>query len=490
MNSSISYLGGEARQLRMAAAQDTVRQFEGGGDVVNERYDQKFYRSRRLTLLASLPSPSMNIVATAAADAALVFASQPEILSVQAVRARELHLDLDPLLPLPTRENCDTLTDYDEYSASEWKAGDPAVFPRDHRESPVPSVPRARDQETRGGRDTRSQTAPGYRPFEGVAALGGRGIAVPVKAPPRKTGGKRTASEILDEGSEQLDSEVDDQIIDLEPAALPEDGRPTKRARRSNTAGLQAPAVDQAPAAPRGVARRLPKKAKAGAVKKAPARKAPAKKAPAKKASAKKAQTARKAPKALIKKETANFSNIPVHWPATVTGSRLPKSIKEAFEAASERSEVLYKAHYLQTGERRGPNQHLDFLPETHHAQNFHPDELPDVLDDPDDDTGPIRCVCDEGDVASKPDWIRCDTVGCRVWQHVECVGSAAAATPELREAKWYECHVCSPWAHRRSLQALRKERPDPIGDAIREGAVDESGGEEGREDSGDDDDE
>ncbi|KAL9532983.1 hypothetical protein SMMN14_03751 [Sphaerulina musiva] len=479
MNSSISYLGGEARQLRMAAAQETVRQFEGDSEVVNERYDQKFYRSRRLTLLASLPSPTLNIVATATADAALVFESQPEILSVQAVRARELHLDLDPLLPLPTRENCETLTDFDEYPASEWQAGDPAVFPRDHRESPVPSVPRARDQEILGGRETRSPTAPGYRPFESVAALGGRGIAVPVKPPPSKTGGKRTASEILDEGSEQLDSEVDDQVIDLEAAALPEDGRPTKRAKRSNTAGLQAPAVDQAPAATKGVARRLPKKANAGAVKKAPAKKA---KKPKKAA-------ARKAPKVSIKKETANFSNIRVRWPATVTGSRLPKSIKEAFEAAAERTEILYKAHALQTGEPRQPNQHLDFLPETHHAQNFQPDELPDVLDDPDDDTGPIRCVCDEGDVASKPDWIRCDTVGCRVWQHVECVGSAAAATPELREAKWYECHVCSPWAHRRSLQALRKERPDPIGDAIREGAVDESEGEEGGEDGHDDDD-
>ena len=150
-----------------------------------------------------------------------------------------------------------------------------------------------------------------------------------------------------------------------------------------------------------------------------------------------------------------------------VSGNRLPRSRKEAVDAAVERKRILERAHLVVN-----PNtavENLDFPPEFHSPENFTQTERT-ALDEQDSDNGPIRCICGENrDVAGREEWIQCDGENCGVWQHVICMEDGVESTVAKRQAKTYLCQVCDPWRHRRVLQRLRQRDADPVRRAERE---------------------
>ncbi|WPB04068.1 uncharacterized protein RHO25_008712 [Cercospora beticola] len=153
--------------------------------------------------------------------------------------------------------------------------------------------------------------------------------------------------------------------------------------------------------------------------------------------------------------------------PGVVSGNRLPKSRKEAVDGAIERKKILERAHLIVNPDTAV--KALDFPPEFHSPENFTQAERT-ALDEQDIDNGPIRCICGENrDVASREEWIQCDGENCGVWQHVICMEDGVESTVVKRQAKTYLCQVCDPWRHRKVLQRLRRQNPDPMGRAERE---------------------
>ena len=504
MNSSVSWMDAAERQSHMEAAQAKVREFEGDSPVVNERYNKKEYRTRRTQLLGFI-DPKAKVLPTATADAELVFESQPDVLSVQAVRARELSCFLAPLLPLPTQQNCETLTDYDEYPSQEWQPSDPPTFPREYQNSP-PRSSRLSDVQDQATPDdllqfprllhgqqtanlfpappygtinprllsnvdmpfgllnapspdtlmqvisdlqyppgTRRRPLPKYQADKGVASLAGRGISVPVKTPPKSNGRKRRLSEIEEEGSEYLEGANADQAIDLEAAVRSETSREPERPRKKSKKS-QASGSSRARKNPTGARSR-----KRGASEK-PAISRAASQAPSAVRGGKAPKAAASGSRAVSERPATNAN---VKWLSAVSGNRLPKTMKEAQEAAVERKQLLEEAHQIQNRTARN----LDFPPEFFNTYNFTEEERANIGND----NGPIRCICGEGEVAGKLDWIQCDSDECGVWQHVECMGDAVPEDEKKREAAKYLCQVCDPWKHRRTIQKLRRLNPDPV---------------------------
>ncbi|KAK3706621.1 hypothetical protein LTR37_012630 [Vermiconidia calcicola] len=94
-----------------------------GGRVLNDRYTFEEYVKRRGQYLATHPiythrTGLFNIARTSAQE---VFNTERENLSVQETRRREIDKDIAPLLPLPTTENTETITDHNDYPGSEWE---------------------------------------------------------------------------------------------------------------------------------------------------------------------------------------------------------------------------------------------------------------------------------------------------------------------------------------------------------------------------------
>lgn len=139
--------------------------------------------------------------------------------------------------------------------------------------------------------------------------------------------------------------------------------------------------------------------------------------------------------------------------PATVSGSRLPKSRAEAAEAAVERRQALMS----ELLSKKKKTRHPDLGPEFFDTANFTEDEK-DIDGNP-----PVRCVCGDkvDDDSYTGAWIGCDNDDCRVWQHVTCMGEAVPA-PHVRDTAKYLCQQCDPFAHRRLIQRLRKDHPLP----------------------------
>ncbi|KAK3115110.1 hypothetical protein LTR53_005887 [Teratosphaeriaceae sp. CCFEE 6253] len=96
------------------------------GTTINEHYSICEYVNRRAGFLGTLPDFAhmlSGLLPMVRRDALEVFKSDLE-LSVQEVRRRELASEVDPLLPLPTTHNTETLDDYRSYPAREWRSGD------------------------------------------------------------------------------------------------------------------------------------------------------------------------------------------------------------------------------------------------------------------------------------------------------------------------------------------------------------------------------
>ncbi|KAK3116514.1 hypothetical protein LTR53_003058 [Teratosphaeriaceae sp. CCFEE 6253] len=96
------------------------------GTTINEHYSICEYVNRRAGFLGTLPDFAhmlSGLLPTVRRDALEVFKSDLQ-LSVQEVRRRELASEVDPLLPLPTTHNTESLDDYWSYPPREWRSGD------------------------------------------------------------------------------------------------------------------------------------------------------------------------------------------------------------------------------------------------------------------------------------------------------------------------------------------------------------------------------
>ena len=95
------------------------------GTIINEHYSLNEYINRRVGFLGRHPDYAhmvTRLFAIVRRDAADVF-KQGRELSVQEVRRRESKLDVTPLLPLPTTDNCASVDNFRNYPDREWTPG-------------------------------------------------------------------------------------------------------------------------------------------------------------------------------------------------------------------------------------------------------------------------------------------------------------------------------------------------------------------------------
>jgi hypothetical protein len=194
-------------------------------------------------------------------------------------------------------------------------------------------------------------------------------------------------------------------------------------------------------------------------------------------------------------------TNRETYLDAIATGARLPRTPNDAIAASHRRHEQLL-SQYTDQKRRNTPRlrsssemppRYPDMLPEFFSPANFQVRDLKP--------TGPVRCACgattdDSSRFPAAADgiiWIQCETPSCKVWQHVDCMGTAVpwvipsvlhsrstrqatreaadahsaddndaslASARQLNPEVKYFCHVCNPWVHRQLLAQMRKARP------------------------------
>ncbi|KAM3425071.1 hypothetical protein BST61_g7038 [Cercospora zeina] len=465
MDSSRSFIDAVERAAHVAASHREVRNWEPGL-ILNEEYDRHEYILRRHGHLGRHPDTHnvQHLAQTAFADAKIIFAQEPD-LSVQVIRQLELHYAFEQLTPFPTDANTETVDGYfGLYAPSEWQpdtqtAGEVAIAlagKQDNDTNPplhphraawdlmaatvrnAPQKPETLNQiinDLSYPLGTITTPPPQYASEGGVAAVAHSPASTPVKSP-HTTGEKRPAESLL----------VSENVKDVNAIASPSSIRSSKRLR-IGTASVESSPVE--PQHKKGEKRPadfpLPsheRQAIEAAGAPSPAR-----------------------PSKRPRTETPTAAEL-LH-PGIVSGKRLPKTRKEAIDGAIERKQILEQAHLLTHPKIAADN--VDFPPEFHSPANFTEAERTAVANH-EDENGSIRCICGENrHVEAKEDWIQCDGRNCGVWQHVVCMEDGVESTAAKREAKTYLCQVCDPWRHRRVLQRVRKEDPNPVGRAEKE---------------------
>jgi hypothetical protein len=141
-----------------------VEVHEKGGSVLKDYYTRDEYRHRRGRFMSKLAEGSKSSVdhwANSRVDADLIFGTDDDQLQldVQQVRKRELEMEFDVLLPLPTTVNTQTIDNF--------KTCPPADGSREADEEDEEVIEDGHDVPTPGGSLTHS--TPGTSPTEGVA---------------------------------------------------------------------------------------------------------------------------------------------------------------------------------------------------------------------------------------------------------------------------------------------------------------------------------
>ena len=122
MATRAAYLGQVIAQSHMEKAIEEVAASEQG-IILNDHYDLSRYVLRRATYLGNSSlqkAPGTKWFRFARSDAAEVFDTASQELSVQEVRRRELREEIEPLLPLTTTENTQTIDSFRSFPQAEW----------------------------------------------------------------------------------------------------------------------------------------------------------------------------------------------------------------------------------------------------------------------------------------------------------------------------------------------------------------------------------
>ncbi|PIB02814.1 hypothetical protein CB0940_11713 [Cercospora beticola] len=438
MDSSRRYLDTAERATCVATSHLEVRNWEPGL-ILNERYTKSEYLVRRHGHLGRHPATRdiPRLARTAAGDAKIIFMHHP-MLSAQSVRRLELYYAFEQLTPYPTGNNMET--DSALYPPSEWQPGVQTAA------QVANALSETQDFDTNLPR----------HPHRAAWDL----MATAVRNPPLMP---ETLNQIINDLSYPLGT-----ITKAPPQHSTRQARSGQRILRwtlNRTGPTKPPHPPPSPKRPRLETAEVEdtllepqhqKGKKRAADSPSPSHDSNGTEAPAS-----------PSPARPTKRPRTETPPVELLLPGVVSGNRLPKSRKEAVDGAIERKKILERAHLIVNPDTAV--KALDFPPEFHSPENFTQAERT-ALDEQDIDNGPIRCICGENrDVASREEWIQCDGENCGVWQHVICMEDGVESTVVKRQAKTYLCQVCDPWRHRKVLQRLRRQNPDPMGRAERE---------------------
>jgi len=535
------------------------------GSIINDFYHLSDYVHRRVGWLGTHPQYKhiAQLVPIARHDAEMVFhGAEQSPLSVQEVRRRELACGIDPLLPLPTTENCSTVDEFVSYPDREWSPSMTFSVPRGQtgdqsdvegsssRDSPTTTLatkpmtsdshsnqdlqpratvwPRARAPRASGAYDVSPPDTVEQlhaRPFHPTTSQTKRsthhsallsrmwaqssGEAMPPSAnidqdatsPAQSLGRSVTSHSSSPSDFRETSSPYDPKVPSSAPttpmssdrtfgigsenngqaSTLDNAGNSRKsdaRGSRRSALHLQAN-LKVASYSGRGVDRPVKQKrtrTESGDVDrrnnleltsdvKATEDATPSPPPPSKKRKRSikaKSSTAPKrsadppphreakltgppvsTPAPQTKKatrETAAAAAAVTHMEAIISGAAQPTTPAEAHQASTTRLQCLLAKH-----PRPNKTNNPDFMPEF-----FHPANYPPGMED-----DSVRCACGLVQDDGAPT-IQCD--GCRAWQHIACMRDAVPTDPEA-EGAGYRCQVCDPWAHRRLVARLRKQR-------------------------------
>ncbi|PPJ61138.1 hypothetical protein CBER1_04199 [Cercospora berteroae] len=342
MDSSRRYLDPAERATCVAASHLEVRNWEPGL-ILNDRYTKSEYHLRRHGHLGrhSATRDIPKLARTAAGDAKIIFMHHP-MLSAQAVRRLELYYAFEQLTPYPTDSNMETDSALDP--PSEWRPGvqtaeqvanalsenqdSDADSPRHpHRAAwdlmattvlNPPLMPETLNQivnDLSYPLGTITTPPPQYAAERAVADLTDCSLPAPVK-PQHTTSEKRPADS----------SFVSEKGGDDEAAPSPSADRSSKRPRLE-TAEVEAALLEP----------QHQKGKKRAADSPSPSHnnnndiEAPASPSPARP----------------TKRPRTETPPVEILLPGIVSGNRLPKSRKEAVDAAIERKQILERAHLI-----------------------------------------------------------------------------------------------------------------------------------------------
>nr|POE63103.1 isoform 7 of histone-lysine n-methyltransferase 2e [Quercus suber] len=399
------------------------------GTVLNEYYTIDEYVNRRSWYLSKLPSLAKQtrfFYGVREIDAAAVYGSGDQILSVQEVRRREEASLVSPLLPLPTTDNTQTIDSYGHYSGREWTA----------------------------------QTSPlTLFPHPAVSSYANRGVSILVKS----RGQKRKHPEDDENVGSNKNQTAGSKRTSPSPVAMvvgaDSPQRKFVKLKLRNRAALKAKPSTETTSA-RCIKRRKTN-TKSSSVRTSTAKStagATNNTAPVQNPRGKPSQPPYDPSKRIILQRRAARSIID----RIVAGTRLPFTPEEAQQASSLRYQRLLAAQRPQPPiQKQRPHpakpstssstttphhSRPDILPEFHFPHNFTPRGAEDA----------VRCICaaTHDDGAAMLACERCDA-----WQHIECM-RARSSVPERPADEPYACHVCDPFAHRLFLARWRVEHP------------------------------
>ncbi|KAK5682512.1 hypothetical protein LTS10_005640 [Elasticomyces elasticus] len=471
--------------------------------VLNEHYSLDEYLKRRAGWLGRLENFARmptGLFAISRRDAFDIFGAD-QALSVQEVRRRELAAEFDPLLPLPTTGNTESIDSFRSYGLREWSpSGDRAVSVNDvelvHESADLanhntqtrrsPHMQPANIRQTIESdsphrphhRDSNQSTI--YQPVDSspMAAVASIPATTPMSAsavphlPQSNAFGSQ--ADLLRSITARLGSprarspnniHVNRNISSLAGRGL---SLPVKHHPGKKRAAPDAPdATDSAIASPANEAlsesaQSPPKRIKLIGSRD-PSRSPSKAVSPSEEASTNrniKPATRKPSPITKTTKPTTSSrktSSVASRLDEIVAGARLPRNKDEARQAANVRHERLLDQHQVmaepRTNEKRGGRSRTsgpdpDCLPEFFNTENF-----ADV-DENGEEVESVRCTC--GVVTDeKVDMLSCDE--CRVWQHIHCMGEAV---PKDVDTGDYLCQMCDPWAHRKLIATLRRAQP------------------------------
>lgn len=131
---------------RIASSIGSAKEYEGDGHILHDSYNKSAYIKRRHGFLGRHPDFKANreLLPSITRGAEQVFHSQADELSVEQIRTRELVCEIQPLLPLPTSTNTETLDNFRSTGTKEWTAetGHPPLtrFSQSPQPSPATSA--------------------------------------------------------------------------------------------------------------------------------------------------------------------------------------------------------------------------------------------------------------------------------------------------------------------------------------------------------------
>ncbi|KAK4569419.1 hypothetical protein LTR86_003182 [Recurvomyces mirabilis] len=492
---------------------------ERGGRVLNDHYTKEEYTKRRVHYLSVHPDYKQisGLVPIARRDANTIFHSDEPALSVQDIRRREMLEYMEPLLPLPTTENTDTIDSFRSYPAEEWTpsrrasrarnrratslpAHIPATIVNDLSENAAPSLAETdRSKKRRRANSRTLNTSLQQQYNEASTSSIGLTNSSPVNDmstlatsafQSSPLGVKRLSSPpVANMPQSELIRRIMDNLTSANLATSPNlyasrntsglAGRgmhvPVKQ-KRGTKRKAETPDPEPTDSVVDGGSQALSETSSTDDQQRSKKKfkllgprdpSQPSSRAGTlelevqgpkeKKKKSKSAANAKAATSAPAKRRGSATKS---HLEAVIAGTALPKTKAEAIQAATLRYDRLLAIHKATLDAARAATTTTSSgtAPRKYSKDLRAPDFPPEFFSRANfprgEEEDSVRCVCGvRNDDGGQ--MVCCDGPGCGVWQHVACMGEAVPA--DLGAGR-YECQVCDAWRHRVLVGGLRRE--------------------------------